>query len=152
MNRIAFAAALLALAGISRAENQIQIDFNGTLYTFDRPKIARSHAPAGSAAARNNQQNMALRKIKLNPKAGTDDLLVGKLQPGLDLYAVVRELYQAGFKVQALNDGQGVYFLAVDVSGDDAADRAIGLAKYYYVAEVLVGKKVFEAIFPPSNP
>lgn len=129
MNRIALTAVLLVLAAAARAESQIQIDFNGTLYTFDRPKLERSHAPA-AVQAKYNQQNRALAKIKLNAKAPeADDLLIGKLEPGQDVYAVVRELYLAGFKVQAFDDGRGYYYLAVNVAGDDAADRAIGLAK-----------------------
>jgi len=148
------AAVLVALcAGTAKAAEPMSFDFNGTVYTFDRPSLAMPHAPADVVALRYNGMNKVLAKIKLNTRQeDMNDVLFAKLEPGLDVYAVVRELYQAGFKAQAYSDNNGYYFIGVDVSGQDAADRAIGLARYYYVTEVLVGKKVYEAIFPPTQP
>ena len=147
------ALAILAVAlaaGSAGAQEPITIHFAGQTYTFERPVFS---APAPAAQRTNNQQNMALAKIKLNPyHPEMNDALIATLQPGLDVYAVVRELYQAGFKAQAYNDNQGYYYIGVDVRGEDAADQAIGLAKYYYVTKVYVGRKVYDAIFPPAQP
>lgn len=147
------ALAILAVAlaaGSAAAQEPITIHFAGRTYTFERPVFS---APAPAAQRTNNQQNMALAKIKLNPvHPDMDDALIATLQPGLDVYAVVRELYQAGFKAQAYGDNQGYYYIGVDVRGADAADQAIGLAKYYYVTKVYVGRKVYDAIFPPGQP
>jgi hypothetical protein len=137
-------------AGSAGAQEPITIHFSGQTYTFERPVFV-PRAAAG-AQRTNNQQNMALAKIALNPHhPDMNDALIATLQPGLDVYAVVRELYQAGFKAQAYGDNQGYYYIGVDVSGVDAADQAIGLAKYYYVTKVFVGRKVYEAIFPPAR-
>ena len=148
---LAAAAFMLLCAGSAQAREEIKIEFNGSVYTLDKPVLALAQAPKAVALKTNNQQNMALRKMRLNPRPNTDDLLIGTLQKDLDIYAVVRELYEAGFKAQSLSDGHGYFYIAVDVAGVDAADRAIGLAKYYYVTEVFVGKKVYDAIFPPTQ-
>ncbi|MCX5797934.1 MAG: hypothetical protein NTY77_20780 [Elusimicrobia bacterium] len=147
------AAALAAVcAGAANAQEPITISFNGATYTFDRPALT-ALAPRAQLARTNNQQNMALAKIKLNPyHQDMNDTLIATLQPGLDVYAVVRELYLAGFKAQSYSDDHGYYYIAVDVAGVDAADSAIGLAKYYYVTQVFVGKKVYDALFPPGQP
>jgi hypothetical protein len=147
---LAVLAFALAAVGSAGAREPIAIHFAGQTYTFERPVFA----PRAAAGARrtNNQQNMALGKIALNlHHPDMNDALIATLQPGLDVYAVVRELCQAGFKARAYGDTQGYYYIGVDVSGADAADRAIGLAKYYYVTKVFVGRKVYEAIFPPAQ-
>lgn len=147
---LVLAAVFAALcAGAARAQEPIAISFDGATYTFDRPALTGQSL----ATRRNNQQNMALAKIKVNPhQPDMNDALIATLQPGLDVYAVVRELYQAGFKAQAYGDNHGYYYIAVDVAGADAADSALGLAKYYYVTQVFVGQKVFDALFPPVQP
>lgn len=150
--QLAILAAALAAAGAAHAQDPITIHFLGKAYVFERPAIA-ARAPAAAARRTNNQQNMALQKIKVNPyEPSLDDALIATLQPGLDVYAVVRELYSAGFKAQAYGDNHGYYYIGVDVAGADAADKAIGLAKYYYVTQVFVGRKVYDAIFPPVRP
>jgi hypothetical protein len=149
------ALAILAVAltaGAAHAQEPIAIHFAGQTYTFERPVLSL-RAPAPAAQRTNNQQGAALAKIKLNPyEPGLNDALIATLQPGLDVYAVVRELYLAGFKAQAYGDNHGYYYIGVDVAGVDAADQAIGLAKYYYVTQVFVGRKVYDAIFPPARP
>ncbi|HAH31651.1 MAG TPA: hypothetical protein DCL44_04990 [Elusimicrobia bacterium] len=95
-----------------------------------------------------NQQNIALAKIKVNEaQSDMNDTLVAKLKKGLDIDAVLKELNAAGFKAGAYTDGGNYYFIMVDVSGRDAGDAAIGLAKYYYVTEVQVGQKVYDSLF-----
>ena len=142
---------VILAASVARAQEPITIHFEGRAYTFDRPALTPPAAAPVLAAY--NQQNMALVKIKLNPyHPEMNDALIATLQPGLDVYAVVRELYQAGFKAQAYGDNQGYYYIGVDVRGADAADQAIGLAKYYTVTKVYVGRKVHDAIFPPAQP
>jgi hypothetical protein len=95
-----------------------------------------------------NQQNAALRKIALNEfQPDADDALIAKLkrEPGIEV--VTKELTEAGFKVQAMNDASGYYFLSVDATGLDAMSTALGLAKYPYVTKVLVSEKIYHAIF-----
>lgn len=99
-------------------------------------------------APRSNQW-LTLRKIQVNSAApGMNDTLVGIVQPGQDMYAAVRELYMAGFKVTPYQDGDRLY---VDVKGQDAADMAVGLARYYYITEVRVGQKVYDQLFGARN-
>lgn len=103
-------------------------------------------APAPEAPKGN--QWLTLRKIQVNSAAPEmNDTLVGVLDRTFDAYTAVRELTQAGFKVQAYQSNTGGYLVFVDVTGADAADLAVGLARYYYVTEVRVGGKVYEQIF-----
>lgn len=91
---------------------------------------------------------LTLRKIQVNAAAPEmNDKLVGLLDKSFDSYTAVRELTQAGFKVQAYQSNTGGYMVFADVTGQDAADWAIGLARYYYVTEVRVGQKVYDQIF-----
>jgi hypothetical protein len=92
-----------------------------------------------------SNQWLTLRKIQVNTvNPGLNDTLVGIVQPGQDMYAAVRELYAAGFKVTPFQDGRRIY---VDVKGRDAADLAVGLARYYYITDVMVGQKVYDQLF-----
>lgn len=105
-----------------------------------------------SPAAPKNDQWQTLRKIKLNTaKPDMNDTLIGLIEHGQDSYAVVRELYQAGFKVKAYQDNSGGYMVFADVTGQDAADQAVGLARYYYITEVKVGRKVYDQLFGLRN-
>jgi len=61
------------------------------------------------------------------------------------------EAMLACFKVQAVQDGQGGYMVMADVSGQNAADQAVGLARYYYVTEVRVGQNVYNKLFAVSD-
>lgn len=91
---------------------------------------------------------MTLRKIQLNTaQPDMDDTLVGLVERGQNIDKVVSELNANGFKARALQDNQGGYLVFVDVKGLDAADYAIGLARYYYITEVKVGQKVHNQIF-----
>ena len=99
-----------------------------------------------------NNQWQTLKKIKLNTaNPGMNDTLVGLIEHGQDAYAVTRELYQAGFKVKSYQDNSGGYMVFADVAGQDAADQAVGLARYYYITEVKVGQKVYDQLFGARN-
>lgn len=99
-----------------------------------------------------NNQWQTLKKIKLNTaNPGMNDTLVGLIERGQDAYAVTRELYQAGFKVKSYQDNSGGYMVFADVAGQDAADQAVGLARYYYITEVKVGQKVYDQLFGARN-
>lgn len=95
-----------------------------------------------------NNQWITLRKITVNEaQPDMDDMLVGVIRHGEDINKVVKELTEAGFKTKAAHDTLGGYLVFVDVTGLDAADYAVGLARYYYVDEVRVGRKVYGRIF-----
>lgn len=99
-----------------------------------------------------NNQWQTLRKIKLNTaKPDMNDSLIGLIEHGQDAYAATRELYQAGFKVKSYQDNSGGYMVFADVTGQDAADQAVGLARYYYITEVKVGRKVYDQLFGARN-
>jgi hypothetical protein len=99
-----------------------------------------------AAPLKYNQQNKALAKIKLDAAQDAGTLLAA-IQPDMNVGEVVSELSAAGFKAQAVSDGHGYFLISVDASGTDAADSALGLAKYYYVTSVSVGKPVYNALF-----
>ena len=147
LNAAAFAEPVSApsFQDLSKNAGEIAKDGNSALPT---PQFS----PAGPESGKYNQQNMALRKIKVNEyQPDMEGTLIGKLQKGLDIDKVVKELNDAGLKAQAMNDGLGYYFISVDVNKGDAADSAIGLAKFYYVTEVQVGQKVYNSIFTPPS-
>ncbi|MBI5745142.1 MAG: hypothetical protein HY952_11405 [Elusimicrobia bacterium] len=101
-----------------------------------------------AAGAPKNNQWMTLRKIKLNEaQSDMNDTLVGMVQHGQNIDNVVKELNANGFKAKPFQDNLGGYMVMVDVAGLDAADYAIGLARYYYITEVKVGEKVFNTLF-----
>lgn len=112
--------------------------------------LSAIEVPAPEAPKSN--QWLTLRKIQVNTAAPEmNDKLVGKLERGHDAYSAVRELYTNGFKAQAYPDNQGGYLIVVDVKGQDAADLAVGLARYYYITEVRVGRKVYEQLFGQAS-
>ncbi len=108
--------------------------------------LAEIQAPAPEAPK--NNQWMTLRKIQVNTASpGMNDTLVGLVDRNFDAYVAVRELTQAGFKVQAYQSNTGGYMIFADVTGKAAADEAVGLARYYYITEVRVGQKVYDTLF-----
>lgn len=95
---------------------------------------------------------LTLRKIQVNTAAPEmNDTLVGLLDKNQDAYEAVRELTLAGFKVKSYQSNTGGYMVFADVTGEDAADWAIGLARYYYITEVRVGQKVYDRLFGTRN-
>ncbi|HOL62529.1 MAG: hypothetical protein N2Z60_02275 [Elusimicrobiales bacterium] len=100
--------------------------------------------------AKYNQQNMALSKIKINEaQPDMDNTVILKLQKGdIDFY--LKDLTKDGFEVKAYTDGIGFYFIMVDLTGRNVASDAVGLAKYYYVREVLVSQKTYNELFGSS--
>ena len=124
-----------ALTAAGAAENKALGDIGLTPAAVEMP------APS---AVKSNQWN-TLRKISVNTaNPGLNDTLVGIVDPAQDMYTAMRELYTAGFQVRPFHDGNRIY---VSVAGQDAADRAVGLARYYYVTEVRVGQQVYDGIF-----
>ena len=107
--------------------------------------LAYKDAPKTNAGA---ILNIAKRKIKVNvAQPDMNDTLIGLIQHGQDIDKVVKELTEGGFKVKSYQDNTGGYMVMADVAGLDAADYAIGLARYYYVTEVQVGQKVYNQLF-----
>ncbi len=106
--------------------------------------LAYKDAPKSAGA----NLNAAKRKIKVNQaQSDMNDTLIGLIQHGQDIDKVVKELTEGGFKVTSYQDNHGGYMVMADVTGLDAADYAIGLARYYYVTEVQVGQKVYNQLF-----
>ncbi|PIS47626.1 MAG: hypothetical protein COT17_02460 [Elusimicrobia bacterium CG08_land_8_20_14_0_20_51_18] len=98
-----------------------------------------------------NQQNMALPKIKVNEfQPDMENTAILKIQKeSVDF--ILKDLAKDGFDVKAYADNAGSYFIAVDLTGKDVADASLGLAKYYYVKEVLVSRKVYNELFQVSK-
>lgn len=97
-------------------------------------------------------QWLTLRKIHVNQAApDMDSTLVGLVQHGTDIDTVVSELTQGGFKVRAAQDNNGGYMVMADVTGLNAADCAVGLARYYYITDVLVGQQVYNQLFGATS-
>lgn len=95
-----------------------------------------------------SSQWLTLRKIHVNQAApDMNGTLVGLVQHGTNIDTVVSELTQGGFRVQAAQDNNGGYLVMADVTGLNAADCAVGLARYYYITDVLVGQQVYNQLF-----
>jgi len=96
-------------------------------------------------------QWLTLRKITVNTaQPGNDDALIGIVR-GMDIDKAVKELNENGFKASAYQDNTGGYMVIVDVKGQNAADLAVGLARYYYVTEVQVGQRTHDQLFGLNN-
>lgn len=136
------------LVCISDLTKNLEISFNKELLTsYSVPAATFSYE-------KYNQQNTALRKIKINNYQPDMDNTVILILDGTDIDFIINDLRKDGFDVNAYTDGHGYYFIAVDFSGNDEyyiADSSVGLAKYYYVKEVLVSKKIFDEIFGLKN-
>ena len=90
---------------------------------------------------------MTLRKVSLNEaQPDMENTLVGIVR-GADIDKAVKELNDNGFKASAFQDNNGGYMVMVDVTGLNAADYAVGLARYYYITEVKVSRKVYNQLF-----
>ena len=102
-------------------------------------------------APKNNQWS-TLKKITVNEaQPDMENTLVGMIKHGENIDAVVKELNAAGFKAAPYQDNLGGYMVMVDVTGQDAADRAVGLARYYYVTEVKDSRKLHNSLFGLNN-
>jgi len=153
MRKISFiAAVLLAAASVRVSAGNTVISEAGLSLPDINIQAPQTKAAAAQGETRVNQW-MTLRKIKVNEAAPEmNDTLVGIVQRGFNIDQAVKELNKNGFKASALQDNNGGYMVMVDVSGLDAADYAVVLARYYYITEVQVGKKVFGQLFdPPSS-
>jgi len=127
---------------------KINSDFNSNTFFVELSKKPQeSISPEFSYDKKYNQQNIALRKIKLNDiQPDMDNSVILKLEKGdIDFY--LKDLQKDGFKATAYTDSAGFYFIMVDLTDKDVASEAIGLAKYYYVKEVLVSEKTYNEIF-----
>jgi hypothetical protein len=143
MNK-ALAAILISVSSLPAFAGQSQVlDRAG----FSLPAV---EVPAPQAPKANMW--MTLRKIQLNTaQPDMNDTLIGLVERSQDIDKVVSELNANGFKARALQDNQGGYMVFVDVKGLDAADYAIGLARYWYITEVKVGQRVHNQIFGLNN-
>ncbi len=129
------------------------ISFTGALNAAENRAISGAglalpevSVPAPQAPKSN--QWMTLRKIALNEaQPDMNDTLIGMVEHGQDIDKVVKELADGGFKAKAYQDNSGGYMVFVDVTGLDAADSAVGLARYYYITQVKVGQKVLNQLF-----
>jgi len=131
-----------AIVSASAAQSQV-LDKAGL--TLPEIKVPAPEAPK-------NTQWLTLRKITVNTaQPDMNDTLVGMIKHGESIDKVVKELTEGGFKVQAVQDNFGGYMVLADVTGLDAADLAVGLARYYYVTEVKVGQKVHDQLFGLNN-
>ncbi len=111
--------------------------------------LTEIQVPAPEAPKAN--QWMTLRKITVNEaQPDMNDTLIGIVR-GLNIDAAVKELNANGFKASALQDNHGGYMVMVDVKGQNAADMAVGLARYYYIEEVKVGQAVHNQLFGLNN-
>ncbi|MBI4801663.1 MAG: hypothetical protein HY796_03970 [Elusimicrobia bacterium] len=136
------ASSMISASGLK--ENKVISDAGFSTLAIEVPLPGVPAAPE----TKNNQQNTALRKIKLNEaQPDMNDTLTARLVRHTNINKVVRELNADGFKARACRNNNGGCMIMVDVTGVDAADSALGLAKYYYVAEVLVGQKVYDRLF-----
>lgn len=137
------AAAFFSVSGLlSAAANEDNKVLSSAGLSIRQIEVPLPAAPVASET-KYNQQNLALGKIKLNEGSpDMNDTLVARLIRHKDTAEALTELREAGFKVR-----QDRATIMVDVAGDDAADRAIGLAKYWYVIDVKVGKAVYDKIF-----
>ena len=106
--------------------------------------------PVPSTPRNNNW--MTLRKITVNEaQPDMNDTLVGIVQNGQNIDKVVKELNDNGFKASPFQNNHGGYMVMVDVTGQNAADLAVGLARYFYITEVQVGQDVHNQLFGLNN-
>ncbi|MDA8129937.1 MAG: hypothetical protein M0011_00380 [Elusimicrobia bacterium] len=138
---IALAIIAAAFTAAGAAENKALSDIGLTPAALEIPT---------PAAPKSNQWN-TLHKISVNTSSDMNDAVIGMVGRRQDIDKVLSELAGAGFKVKAYQDGLGGYMVLADVSGQNAADRAVGLARYYYITEVKVSRKVYDDIFGLGN-
>jgi len=147
------AAAAISVSGIlsaSAGESQVLNKAGFSLPSIELP--SSKAIPASTAKAAKSNQWLTLRKITVNEaQPGMNDTLVGIVANGQDIATVAKELAEGGFKAEVLQDNNGGYKVVVDAKGLDAADLAVGLARYYYITEVQVGRKVHTQIFGGRN-
>ena len=146
MNKLSYlAAAVISVFGTLSAQA-------GESRVLNSAGLSLPAIKAPSPEAPKNNQWLTLRKITVNTaQPDMNDTLIGMIEHGQDSYAAVRELTLAGFRVKPFQDNLGGYMVFVDVTGLDAADYAVGLARYYYITEVKVGQKVYNQLFGLNN-
>lgn len=104
------------------------------------------------SADRKPNQWLTLRKITVNEaQPDMETTLVGLVDHSANIDTVVKELKEGGFKAEPFQDNLGGYMVMVDVTGLNAADYAVGLARYYYITEVKVSQKVYNVLFSVNN-
>lgn len=135
------AVAVFSLSGAVSAGAAENLAISGAGLSLSEIKVPSPETPKAN-------QWMTLRKIKLNEaQSDMNDTLIGMVQHGQNIDKVVKELNDNGFKAKSYQDNMGGYMVFVDVKGQDAADMAVGLARYWYIDEVKVGEKVFNQLF-----
>lgn len=126
-----------------------------TLFEIKRENFFSTDIPVPSFSVQKyNQQNIALSKIKINTvQPEMNNTVILMVERG-DIDFMVNDLRKDGFNAKAYSDGNNYYSIAVDFTGKDEyfiADSSIGLAKYYYVKEVWVGRQIHNEIFSFKN-
>jgi hypothetical protein len=149
MKKLSYIAAalipVLAAVSVSAAESRILAQAGLALPEISVP------VPQVPQSTKNTQW-LTLRKIKVNTaQPDMNDTLVGLIDHSANIDSVVKELNDNGFKASPYQDNTGGYLVMVDVSGLDAADCAVGLARYYYVTEVEVGQQVYNKLFAQNG-
>lgn len=139
------AAAAFSLSGtfsLSAADSKVLSEAGLSLSGIETP------APETPKA----NQWMTLRKITVNEaQPDMENTLIGMIDHGFNIDTAVKELKAAGFKAEPFQDNSGGYMVMADVTGQNAADQAVGLARYYYVNEVKVSRKVHNQLFGLNN-
>jgi len=141
MRKLIYAAALISVFGIFSASAGESGVLNSAGLSLSAIRVPAPHTPG---------PNMwhTLRKITVNEaQPDMNDTLVGIVARRQDIDIVVKELNKGGLKATAVQDNTGGYLVLVDVKGLNAADCAVGLARYYYITEVKVGQAVYTQIF-----
>jgi len=120
MNKISFiAAAMFSVSAISPA-------VAGDSLVLEKAGFSLSGMELPVPPAPKNNQWSTLKKIKVNEaQPDMEKNLVGMIRHGENIDKVVKELNGNGFKAAALQDNLGGYMVMVDVTGQDAADRAV---------------------------
>ena len=144
MIKTPFIAAVLLSASLLPAAAAGSAVLKDAGFTLPSVEIPSPEAPKAN-------QWMTLRKITVNTaQPENDDALIGIVR-GMDIDKAVKELNENGFKASAYQDNTGGYMVIVDVKGQNAADLAVGLARYYYVSEVKVGQRTHNQLFGLNN-
>ncbi|NLI09348.1 MAG: hypothetical protein GX447_01165 [Elusimicrobia bacterium] len=132
---------------VSFEDQRASNDLEAPSFSENFAHIPSPQSFSADSGLKYNQQNTALRKIKVNEiQPDMDNTVILNLEKGdIDFY--LNDLRKDGFKVEAYDNASGFYFIMADLTGKNVASEALGLAKYYYVKEVLVSKKTYSELF-----
>ena len=139
---VAAAAFSFSAVSLNAAESKVLSEAGLSLPSIETP----------AAETPKVQQWTALKKITVNEaQPDMENTIIGMISHGFNIDTAVKELKEAGFRAEPFQDNSGGYMVMTDVTGQDAADRAVGLSRYYYVTEVKVSRKVHNKLFGLNN-